>query len=366
MMQQTLLLSIILCVVGTEAFSVPSMTKTSLKQYNPQHHQQSSTLFMSSFSADGSEYASTDKDYVDDDIVEKEKFGPSFEDDVSSDVVEEKPVPMSKNAGNRFVAVVWDAEVDSEGRDSMELHEDRDACVEDHVLFCRKRNLYNETFNTNSMVDILRSLPLLSADLQRIVGHAMILESPDICHVKEMLAEEPFLKALNGGDWSKINLFRWRHIRDYTLRRDDGRLGYPCMMFGIDHDPETDNDSKQIREETKDAFMEYLIKSERIIMAGPLHMPTEIKDDPSSIATGDFILFNAKSREDAIQFVEEMPTSAEGLYKDLRVHFYNTLDITGKFISEDPMRDAPNYQMKEAMKEWGYPVEDNETRWLNW
>ena len=192
----------------------------------------------------------------------------------------------------------------------------------------------------------------------------MILESPHISHVREMLQEEPILQMLNGGDLNAISLYRWRHIRDYTLRRDDGRFGYPCMMIGVDHD--ADEETLQIRQETKEAFMKYMIDSERIIMAGPLHMPTEIKDDPSSIAMGDFILFNAKSREDAIQFVEDMPTSMEGLYKDLRVHFYNNLDITGKFVSEDPMRDAPGYQMKEAMEVWGYPVADNQTPWLNW
>lgn len=137
------------------------------------------------------------------------------------------------------------------------------------------------------------------------------------------------------------------------------------MMIGIDEDPEALG-TNSIREDTKEELMKYMISSERVIAAGPLHMPTEIKDDPSSIPMGDFIMFNAKNREDAIEFVEEMPAAAQGLYKDLRVHFYNNLDITGKFVSEDPMRDAPAYQMKEAMKYWGYPVEDDQTPWLNW
>lgn len=322
-----------------------------------------------SFSSDGAEYSSKDSDYLDEEVPKTPEYELDYsdEDSFSTGVVEEKPVPMSKNAGNRFVALVWDQEVDTQGREELELHDGRDDLCEEHVMFCRKRNLYNETFNSDSMVDILKSLPILSCDLQRIIGHAMILESPDISHVRQMLQEEPILKMLNGGDLnSGINIFRWRHIRDYTLRRDDGRFGYPCMMVGIDQDPETDPESKQIREETKAELMEYMIMSERIIMAGPLHMPTEIKDDPSSIAMGDFILFNAKTRDDAIAFVEDMPTSMQGLYKDLRVHFYNNLDISGKFVSEDPVRDAPGYQMKEAMEEWGYPVNDNQTPWLNW
>ena len=193
----------------------------------------------------------------------------------------------------------------------------------------------------------------------------MVLESPDISHVREMLKEEPILMGLNGGDVTNVQLFRWRQIRDYTLRIDDGRFGYPCMMLAIDDDTDIQV-GNTIRQDTKDEVMEYLIKSEQVIAAGPLHMATEIKDDPSSIPVGDFILFNAKNRDDAIEFAEELPTAVEGLYKDMRVHFYNTLDVTGKFVSEDPMRDAPGYQMKEAMEYWGYPVADNQTPWLNW
>eukprot|EP00980_Cylindrotheca_fusiformis_P017498 scaffold5490_cov125-Cylindrotheca_fusiformis.AAC.15 len=170
---------------------------------------------------------------------------------------------------------------------------------------------------------------------------------------------------LNGGDVSNVPLYRWRHIRDYTLRIDDGRFGYPCMMVGMDEAPETLG-TNSIREDTRDEFMKYMIKSERVIAAGPLHMATEIKDDPSSIPVGDFVLFNAKNRTDAIQFVEEMPQCIAGLYDDLRVHFYNNLDITGKFVSEDPMRDDPTREMKEALEYWGYPVGDDQTPWLNW
>lgn len=191
----------------------------------------------------------------------------------------------------------------------------------------------------------------------------MILETTDLKHVYEMLREEPNLVDLNGGDTSQIQLFRWRQIRDYTLRIDDGRFGFPCMMVGLDDEPEIVGN---LRSETKALALEYLIKSERVIASGPLHLPTEFKDDPSSIPVGDLILFNAKNRGDAIQFVEGMPTAMQGLYKDMRVHFYNSLDITGKFVSEDPLRDAPGYQMKEALEYWGYPVDDEQTPWLNW
>ena len=75
---------------------------------------------------------------------------------------------MSKNTGNRFVSLYWDHELEEKKlhkeeeppRESWWLHYDRDDLNEDHVMFCRKNNLYNETFNSDSMVDILRSLPM--------------------------------------------------------------------------------------------------------------------------------------------------------------------------------------------------------------
>lgn len=71
-------------------------------------------------------------------------------------------------------------------------------------------------------------------------------------------------------------------------------------------------------------------------------------------------------RDAAIEFAEDMPSAMNGLYKDMRVHFYNQLDITGKYVAEDPLRDAPCGQMKEALEYWGYPVADDQTPWLNW
>mmetsp|Transcript_19481 Transcript_19481/g.40060 ORF Transcript_19481/g.40060 Transcript_19481/m.40060 type:complete len:366 (+) Transcript_19481:13-1110(+) len=329
-------------------------------------------LSMSSFSADGSEYSAKDSDYDADETEERNWGGPGFdEDDDDVETVEQKPVPMSKNAGNRFVALYWDHELEQnkpsgDPRESWWLHYDRDDLNEDHVMFCRKANLYNETFNQESMVDVMRSLPILASDLKRIIGHCMVMESPDIKHVKELLREEPILKSLtdDGQRVDEVPLYRWRQIRDYTLRQDDGRFGYPCMVVGLDEDPEIIG--SDARAETSNAVLEYLIKSQKVIMGGPLHLPTEFKDDPSSKAVGDLIMFNAKDRDDAIDFVENLPSAQAGLYKDLRVHFYNQLDVTGKFVSEDPNRDAPGYQMKEAMEYWGYPTEDEQTPWVNW
>lgn len=211
---------------------------------------------------------------------------------------------------------------------------------------------------------ILFSPRSLSADLKRAVGHAFCTESKTLDNVKELLSKEPVINSLSGGDLSNIPLYRWRHIRDYSLRIDDGRFGFPVMLLAMDHDPE---EVGNLREEHWEKQLEALIRSEKIIAAGPLHLPTELKDDEASqLAVGDLIFYNAKNREEAIEFAESLPFAEEGLYKTMNVHFYNTLDTTGKFVSEDPMRDSPCDQMKEAMQYWGYPVEDEDTPWLNW
>ena len=223
----------------------------------------------------------------------------------------------------------------------------------------------------------------LSADLHRVIGHTMCLESPDIQYVQDFLRNEPIIKMLTSstdekknenaaaavGDLTNIPLYRWRQIRDYSLRIDDGRFGYPCMCVALDYQPvdneEESMESITLRNELEREQIEYLIRSERVIATGPLHVPTPNKEDPTSTAMGDFILFNAPNRTDAIKFVEQLPYSKSGLYDNVRVHFYNQLDITGKFVSEDPLRDSPTEQMKEAMEVWGYPVHDDQTAWLN-
>lgn len=316
---------------------------------------------------DGSEYSSKDSDFESADEMKRDDFsnfeeGGDEEDDTPT--TELQPVAMSKNSGNRFVAFVHDRLLDTENRDALDLHYDRIALTEDHVMFCRKKCLYNDEFNTDSMVDVLWSRQLLSADLKRAVGHVFCTESAALESAKELLSEEPVLKSLTGGDLSDVPLYRWRHIRDYSLRIDDGRFGCPVMLVAMDHEPE---EVGNLRAETWDNQLEALIRSEKIIAAGALHMPTELKDDEASqMAVGDLIFFNAKDREAAIEFAESLPNSQAGLYKNMKIHFYNQLDTTGKFVSEDPLRDSPGDQMKEAMKYWGYPVEDEETPWLNW
>jgi hypothetical protein len=143
----------------------------------------SPVILFSSFASDSSEYAadrgSTD-DGDDDAMMASSNFYRSDEgiDDNNSDedetpTIELQPVPISKNSGNRFVAIVWDRihrgkkltnrDDDDEEEDALDVwdwHEQRVEHTEDHVMFCRKQNLYNETFNTESMVDILWSLQM--------------------------------------------------------------------------------------------------------------------------------------------------------------------------------------------------------------
>ena len=73
------------------------------------------------------------------------------------------------------------------------------------------------------------------------------------------------------------------------------------------------------------------------------------------------------SREEAIDFVENDPAALAGLYEAMSVHRFNSLDVTGKFVSENLYFPKQNtYQMKEALEHWGYPVDDHQTKWHNW
>jgi len=333
-----------------------------------------------SFMADSSDYKPEKSDYGDGGEDAANPDAPLRGEVEMADVpvTEEIPVPMSRNnVGNRFLALVFDKSisdkynenVDDDGDVLWEMHDDRIALTEDHVMWARKQNLYNETFNTGSAADVLWSNQLLSSDLQRTVGHAMCIDSPTIHNCREALSRDPIIRSLLGVDSdgecdvSSIPLYRWRQIRDHTLRRDDGRDGLPQMVLAFDR-PEAKSDG--LREEVFNDHLEYLIRSERIISAGPLHVATEEKTDSKSIAVGTLMFFNAPDRANAVEFVENDPASKAGLYETITVHRYNNLDVTGKFVSENLYFPEQNtYQMKDAMGHWGYPVDDLQTKWLN-
>lgn len=116
---------------------------------------------LKSFYSDSSDYKSSDSDFASDDDTGSDMAIPVNSEDEEEDVptIEESPVPMSKNSGSRFLAFIFDKEIynDEVEMDAMDLHEKRVELTEDHVMFCRKANLYNETFNTESMADVLWS-----------------------------------------------------------------------------------------------------------------------------------------------------------------------------------------------------------------
>ena len=145
----------------TTGFTVGLATSTMLGRSNRLGH---SVVLQSSFAADGSEYSSSDSSSdMDDDMDDKSSnYDRNYRDDQDeTPTVELSPVPMSKNAGNRFVAIFWDSQLnENPEKDALDLHHDRIALTEDHVMFCRKTSLYNETFNQDSMVDVLWSLPM--------------------------------------------------------------------------------------------------------------------------------------------------------------------------------------------------------------
>lgn len=333
-------------------------------------------LYMS-FMADSSDYKADKSDFGDsgDDDADASSSAPLRGEVDMADVpvTEEIPVPMSRNnVGNRFVAVIYDMDFNENGKkDVWEMHDDRVALTERHVMWARKQNLYNDTFNADSRADVLWSHQLLSSDLQRTVGHAMCIDSPTIEDCRDALSNDPIVRSLLGVDptsgvcdASAVPLYRWRQIRDHTLRRDDGRDGLPNMVMAFDR-PEAISDG--LRDEVWEDHLEYLIRIERVISAGPLHVATPDKTDAKSIAMGTLLFFNAVDRADAINFVESDPAANAGLYATITVHRFNSLDVTGKFVSENLYFPGQNtYQMKEAMEYWGYPVDDLQTRWLNW
>ena len=131
--------------------------------------------------ADSSDYKADKSDYGENSEEGSSSTSPlrSYDDMADVPVTEEIPVPMSRNnVGNRFLALVFDrslsrkhdekgwkneeVERDDDGEQEgehilWEMHEDRVALTEEHVMWARKQNLYDDTFNTESMADILWS-----------------------------------------------------------------------------------------------------------------------------------------------------------------------------------------------------------------
>jgi len=142
----------------TSAFSISS---SSSSHNNRRLVLGSSTTKLQSFYSDSSDYKSSDSDFTSEEEI-RDEFGVPIGADGSTEEespsVEETPVPMSKNAGSRFLAFVYDrALTEDDDVDVTDLHENRISLSEEHVMFCRKANLYNETFNSESVADVLWS-----------------------------------------------------------------------------------------------------------------------------------------------------------------------------------------------------------------
>ena len=120
------------------------------------------TLHMSYY--DMSDYSSGPADYDDDSEVGESAYAGMREaaekaaaESEASEVKLEQPPPLSKNAGNAFIALVFDKALDAQGRAWDDLVEDRVVDTGKHVRWCREANLYNETVNTDSLVDVRKS-----------------------------------------------------------------------------------------------------------------------------------------------------------------------------------------------------------------
>lgn len=126
-----------------------------------------------SFMADSSDYKADKTDFGDgdDDGGDSSSTAPLRGEVDMADVpvTDEIAVPASRNnIGNRFLALVFDrshsSRYDADAKNEEEyanslwdMHEDRIALTEDHVMWARKQNLYNDTFNTQSLADVLWS-----------------------------------------------------------------------------------------------------------------------------------------------------------------------------------------------------------------
>lgn len=227
------------------------------------------------------------------------------------------------------------------------------------------------------------------------IGHAICIDSNSLSYAQEVLSKEPILQALTNADddvffeddiltlpsplstttkasarpdadLSKVKLFRWRHIKDHSLRQDDGMLDMtPWLIIALDRP-----DQEELRSATNRSHIEYLIDSERIVMAGPLYTTTttttsSTNEGVSSTATaavGNLMIVNAFDRDHAIQFAENDPCALVGLYESIRVHEYNTIDISGKFVT---VQIGDQDKVRRVMKSWGYPLNEDQTAWIN-
>jgi len=168
-----------LVVLPLAAISILFLSSSVVASHLPspsttRYHVHHTTTTLMSFMADSSDYKADKSDYDEgaDDPADAASPIRGEVDMADVPVTEEVAVPTSRNnVGNRFVALVFDRilctkydlenwEKNGEENPLWEMHKDRVALTEDHVMWARKQNLYNETFNTDSMADIRFSYQL--------------------------------------------------------------------------------------------------------------------------------------------------------------------------------------------------------------
>ena len=92
----------------------------------------------------------------------------------------------------------------------------------------------------------------------------------------------------------RFYFFRWRHLKDRALRRNLGRHGVPNLLVKIDR---TDGTVVGTKVATNASNVQCLIKYERVVETGPLHVATPDENDPGSALVGNLIILNAMERE---------------------------------------------------------------------
>jgi len=248
-----------------------------------------------------------------------------------------KPPPPSPKGGASYVALYDDAHALARGTDALSPEDRaylRTRTAWMHVMWARE-----PTLDPDAGCEVLWDHALLSDDLKTEVGNAVCIDAKTVEEARAFAEEEPWSVYLSGGNNrgpEGTRLYRWGRVRDYDLRADDGRNGFPTMAFCWDKKEGVEG----LRPATRKAHLEYLINSERIIAAGPLF--ETMGDGADGGPVGSLVLFNSKSAEDAAHFCANDPYALAGLFDDVRISFHNTVDVSGKFFTPDKFAVDPS------------------------
>jgi len=248
-----------------------------------------------------------------------------------------KPPPPSPKGGASYVALYDDADALARSADAVapeDLTYLRTRTSWMHVMWARE-----PTLDPDAGCEVMWDHAILSDDLRTEVGNVVCIDAKTVEDARAFAEEEPLSVYLSGGNNrgpEGTKLYRWGRVRDYDLRADDGRNGFPTMAFCWDKKKGVEG----LRPATRKAHLEYLIDSERIIAAGPLFETTGDGADGGPV--GSLVLFNSKSAEDAANFCANDPYALAGLFDDVRISYHNTVDVSGKFFTPDKFAVDPS------------------------